>query len=58
MKLRSVTELDKRNKTTSKKKKKEKKKKTMISCRQIVMSLSFFRFMANLEQCGTQIPDA
>ena len=41
---------DKKNKTTS-------KKMTMTSCRKIVMSLSFFRFMANLEQSGSRIPD-
>ena len=29
-----------------------------MSCRQIVTSLSFFQFMANLEQSGSRIPDA
>ena len=29
-----------------------------MSCRKIVTSLSFFQFMANLEQSGSQIPDA
>ena len=43
MKLGPVTKLDKRNKTTS-------KKLTLTSCRKIVTSLSFFRFLANLEQ--------
>ena len=39
MKLRPVTKLDKRNKTTS-------KKLTMTSFQQIVTSLPFFQFMA------------
>ena len=43
MKLEPVTKLDKEKKTTS-------KKLEMTSDRQIVTSLSFFRFMANLEQ--------
>ena len=30
----------------------------MTSCRKIVTSLSFFQFMANLEQSESQIPDA
>ena len=30
----------------------------MTSCRKIVMSLSFFRFMVNLEHSGRLIPDA
>ena len=51
MKLGPVTEPDKRKITTS-------KKLTMSSCHQIVTSLSFFWFMANLEQSGSQIPDA
>ena len=50
MKLRPVTKLDKRNKTTS-------KKFDVTSCRKIVMSLSFFGFLANLEQSGGRIPD-
>ena len=51
MKLEPVTKLDKRNKTAS-------KNLTMTSCQQIVTSLSFLRFMANLEQSGSRIPDA
>ena len=39
-----TNKLDKRNKRTSK------KKLTMTSCREIVTSLSFFQFIANLEQ--------
>ena len=42
MKLGPVTKLDKRNKTTSKK---------------FMTSLSFFGFLANLEQSGGRIPD-
>ena len=49
MKLGAVTKLDNRNKTTSKKKKK-KKKLTMTPFPQIVTPLSFFGFMANLDQ--------
>ena len=30
----------------------------MTSCQKIVMSLSFYQFMVNLEQSGCQIPDA
>ena len=30
----------------------------MTSCQKIVTSLSFFQFMANLEQSESQIPDA
>ena len=30
----------------------------MTSCQQILKSLLFFRFMANLEQFGNWIPDA
>ena len=51
MKLGPVTKLDKRNKTTS-------KNVTMKSWWQIVTSLSFFGFLANLEQSGSWIPDA
>ena len=51
MKLGPVTQLDKRNKTTS-------KKLTITSCRQTVVSLSYFRFMANLEQSRSRIPDS
>ena len=50
MKLGPVTELDKTNKTTS-------KKMTITSYRKIVASLSFFGFLANLEQSGGRIPD-
>ena len=53
MKLGPVTKRDKRNKTTSKK-----KKLTIMSCYKIVTLLSLFWFMANLEQSGSQIPDA
>ena len=51
MKLVPETKPDKRNKTAS-------KDLTMTSCRKIVMSLPFFRFMSNLEQSGRRIPDA
>ena len=51
MKLGPVTKLDKRNKTTSKKFGDDD-----ISAK--ITSLSFFRFMADLEQSGSQIPDA
>ena len=50
MKLGPVTKLYKRNKATS-------KKLMVTSCRKIVTSLSFFQFMANLEQCGSRIPN-
>ena len=50
MKLVPVTKLDKRNKATS-------KKITMASCCRIVTPLSFFQFMANLEQSGSRIPE-
>ena len=43
MKCGPVIKLDKRNTATS-------KNLTMVSCGQIVTSLSFFQFMANLEQ--------
>ena len=49
MKLGSVTKLDKRNK--------EKQNLTLTSCRKIMTSLSFFRFLANLEQSGGRISD-
>ena len=49
MKLGPVTKLEKRNKTKSLK---------MTSYPQIVTSLSFFRFMSNLEQSGSRIPEA
>ena len=51
LKLGPAAKLDKRNPTTSENLK-------MISCGQIVMLLSFFQFMANLEPPGNQIPDA
>ena len=50
MKLGPVAKLDERNKTTS-------KKVILTSCRKIVMSLTFFGFLANLEQSGGQITD-
>ena len=51
MKLRSVTKIDKRNTTTP-------KKLTVMSCQQIVSSLSFSQFMGNLEQSSSEISDA
>ena len=51
MKLGPVTKYYKRNKVTP-------KKYSMTSCRKFVTSLLFFRFMAELEQSGSQIPDA
>ena len=50
MKLGPVTKLDKRKKIRS-------KNLTTTSCRDIVTSLSFFEFLANLEQSGGRIPD-
>ena len=50
MKLRPVTKRDKRNKTTS-------KNVTLMSCQKIVISLSCFGFLANLEQSGGRISD-
>ena len=50
MKLGPVTKLDKRNKIIA-------KNLTITSCRQIMTSFSFFRFMANLEKSGSRIPD-
>ena len=49
MKLGSVTKLDKRNKTMS-------KKLTLTLCGKIMMSLSFFGFLANSEQSEDRIP--
>ena len=49
MKLGPVTKPDKRNKTTS-------INLMMTSFRKIVTSLSFFGFLANLEQSGGLIP--
>ena len=51
MKLGPITKLDQNNKTKS-------KKLTVIPCQEIVISLSFFQFMVNLEQSGSRIPDA
>ena len=51
MKLRPETKLDKRNKKTS-------KNLTTTSGQKIVILLSFFRLMANLEKSGNWIPDA
>ena len=53
MKLGSVTKLDKRKETKSKKK----KKNDDDSMSEIVTTLSFFQFTANLVQSGSQIPD-
>ena len=50
MKLGPVTKINKRNKTTS-------KNFARTSFRKIVTSLSFFKFLANLEQSGGWIPD-
>ena len=50
MKHGPVTKLDKKNKTTS-------KNLMLTSCRKIVTSLSFFGFLANLEQSGGRILD-
>ena len=50
MKLGSVTKIDQRNKTTS-------KNLGMTSFLKIVTSLSFFKFLTNLEQSGGRIPD-
>ena len=52
MKLGPATKL------SEKKKNQHQKYLTMTSCQQIMMPLSFFRFMANLEQSRNQIPDA
>ena len=51
MKLGPVTKHGKSSKTTS-------KNLTMISCRQIVTSLSFFGFIPKSVQSGNRIPDA
>ena len=51
IKLGPVIKLNKKNTVTL-------KKLTMMSCRQIVMSLLFSQFMANLEQSGGRTPDA
>ena len=49
MKVRPVTTLDERNKTTS-------KMLTLESYQKFMTSLSFFGFLANLEQSGGRIP--
>ena len=49
MKLRPVTKLDKRNTARS---------KNLMNFQKIVRSLLIFRFIANLEQFGSWIPDA
>ena len=51
MKLGAATKLDKKTKQ-------HQKNLGMTSCQQIRTLLSFFRFMANLKQPGSQIPDA
>ena len=51
MKLGSVTKLDKRKETKSKKFEDD-----FMS--EMLTSLSFFQFMANLEQSGSRIPEA
>ena len=51
MKYGPVTKLRRRNKTTL-------KKLTITSYQKTVASLPFFQFTANLEQSGSQIPDA
>ena len=48
MKPVPVTKLEKTNKQRQ-------KNLTMTSCQQILMSLTFFRFMTNLEQSGSRI---
>ena len=47
MKPVPVTKLEKTNKQRQ-------KNLTMTSCQQILMSLTFFRFMTNLEQSGSR----
>ena len=51
MKLGPVTKPDKKNKTTLKKLK-------ITSFLEVVTSLSFFQFLANMELSGSRIPDA
>ena len=51
MNLGPVSKSNKKNTATS-------TNLTMTSYRQILTSFSFFRFMANLKQYGSQIPDA
>ena len=50
MKLGPVTKLDKETKQRQ-------KNLTLTSCREIVTSLSFSGFLANLEQSRDRIPD-
>ena len=50
IKLGSVTKIDRRNKKMS-------KKLMLTSCQQIVTSLLFFWFIADLEQSGSWTPD-
>ena len=38
--------------------KQSQKNLTITSCKKIVTSLPFFRFMTNLKQCGSRIPNA
>ena len=52
MKLEPVTKLDKRET------KQRQKKLTMMSFQKTVTPLSFFQFMADLEQSGSRIPDS
>ena len=54
MKLRPVTKFDSRNKTTTT----TTTKLMTTSYRQIVSPLSFFKFMVDLEQSGSWVPDA
>ena len=51
MKVGLVSKLDRSNTVTS-------KKLTITSFLEIVTSLSFFQFLANLEKPGSRIPDA
>ena len=50
MKLGPVTKLERETKQSQ-------ESLTITSCQQVVTSLSFFRFMANLEQSGSRISD-
>ena len=52
MKRRPVTNIENRNT------RQRQKNLTMTPHQQIVASLSFFQFMSDLEQSGSQIPDA
>ena len=53
IKLGPVIKLDKRNK--KQKQQQQQQQKAMTPCRQIVTSLSFSRFMTNLEQSKSRI---